>query len=709
MSLSAPSVPELAGQRERSPEMEDFDMFDLDEDPSQAPAAAPMFKPKGRNIKSKPNSKPQVKQEVPEPKTETLAPISKKKEEEEEEPPESKPSHIAKGKPLEAAATASPMEVEEVPEEEEEDVVVREIDVFFSPSPSIGDDSQLYVMQYPLRPCWRPYELDNRCEEVRVKPGSAEVEVDVSLDVDSQNYDRGKSAGLERMKKQTLSSKWKPPRTMGYAVGVLIGNKLHLNPIHAVVQLRPSMQHFIGPKMTNNSSDDVDVSVKSEELKEKSIAPPKKQNKQKGVPNDTTMSDAKSWVSLKYHGSESELKSKYLQKMTTKESSPIQFSMSPYDYIDTFCPVTVSNNKLKDPSRRLLSLSLEERIRTWLLEGPSVHRFNYLKHHLAPNDSAEDVLQVLKEYARLVQGLWVPKSKYLCQGRDGLELVARDYVILQFSKNPIIKKKYLDDQFSTNTNKNEKLYQRIKVILKQLAIERPLLNDWKFKEPTDVSFIKLYPHIVEEQIPLLDASEKQLASFIGRGSGPGAKGSSIKPASPLPGTSMNSIKGDTALANESASQRRIMPNEMRVAVLKVLKILFQTHQVRSFQMITEGLQDLAGPQSTLKGDANTASAAAYALDASKEELEEVLNQVAIYIHGVYALKSSVAFPEYDPFRDVVINLFRVKGPNAKIRKADFLEAAKIALKRTVPNNEFTKVIHELCVSNSSGWCLRSPA
>ncbi|KHG10795.1 Leucine--tRNA ligase [Gossypium arboreum] len=47
---------------------------------------------------------------------------------------------------------------------EEEDMVVREIDVFFSPS--IDADAQLYVLQYPLRPCWRPYELDERCKEV---------------------------------------------------------------------------------------------------------------------------------------------------------------------------------------------------------------------------------------------------------------------------------------------------------------------------------------------------------------------------------------------------------------------------------------------------------------------------------------------------------------------------------------------------------------
>ncbi|KAJ0816532.1 putative DNA-directed RNA polymerase III subunit Rpc5 [Helianthus annuus] len=44
-------------------------------------------------------------------------------------------------------------------QEEEEDKVVREIDVFFT---SNHANSKLYVLSYPLRPHWRSYELDDR-------------------------------------------------------------------------------------------------------------------------------------------------------------------------------------------------------------------------------------------------------------------------------------------------------------------------------------------------------------------------------------------------------------------------------------------------------------------------------------------------------------------------------------------------------------------
>jgi DNA-directed RNA polymerase-3 subunit RPC5 len=72
--------------------------------------------------------------------------------------------------------------------------------------------------------------------------------------------------------------------------------------------------------------------------------------------------------------------------------------------------------------------------------------------------------------------------------------------------------------------------------------------------------------------------------------------------------------------------------------------------VVSFQQICQGLRQLAISQSTLpKGDARMVVAAAYGVD-SPEELQEIINQVAININDLYVLKSSPEHPEYDPLR-----------------------------------------------------------
>ncbi|KAA0032544.1 DNA-directed RNA polymerase III subunit RPC5 isoform X2 [Cucumis melo var. makuwa] len=62
----------------------------------------------------------------------------------------------------------------------------------------------LYVLQYPLRPRWRPFEFEGRCDEVRVKPSTVEVEIDLNVDIESNNYD-SKPDCTFHMKKHIVS------------------------------------------------------------------------------------------------------------------------------------------------------------------------------------------------------------------------------------------------------------------------------------------------------------------------------------------------------------------------------------------------------------------------------------------------------------------------------------------------------------------------
>ncbi|XP_056842990.1 DNA-directed RNA polymerase III subunit rpc5-like [Raphanus sativus] len=214
-------------------------------------------------------------------------------------------------------------------EEEEEDVVVREIDVFYNPS--IGANTELYVLQYPLRPSWRAYEMDERCQEVRVNPSTSEVEIDLSMDVHSTNYD-SKSASELHITKQTLTTTWKPPPKLDYAIGVLSGDKLHLNPVHAVPQLRPSMKYLSSKR-------------KQAEAPEESARTSKKQNKVVQASKDQKpLLHEENWVSLKYHGLESDSHSRYLTNMMASENSTIDFNMSREAYINSLCRGESSRN-----------------------------------------------------------------------------------------------------------------------------------------------------------------------------------------------------------------------------------------------------------------------------------------------------------------------------------------------------------------------------
>ncbi|WVZ12312.1 hypothetical protein V8G54_016842 [Vigna mungo] len=653
----------------------DFD--DLEEAP-KATSRVSKFAPKSSKLKPKPKAVPGPKTEPPpqpqsepsiskpEPQeivatvkknqddVETVAPIHIKPElntdVQMETEPKSEPEDEAE------AGRDDPMD-----EDTPEDTVIREIDVFFTPSidaetqvgvsltPFCLFESALYVFQYPLRPSWRPYDIDDRCEEVRLKPESSEVELDLPIDMESSNIDR-EFANKHNVTKQTYATSWKPPRAGGQAAtaaGLLMGDKLHLHPIHAVVQLRPKLHHLNsgGSKRKNVTSAGANATVKIEgSNEEKPVATSKKQNKptepsieQKNDEDEVEfqyksiapqtwpvcclhlevlarrsslvagkaaslcyhslsllLADSAgcpfgyvvrvifpfslSWLPLKYHSCKSDLSSRYLEQMMGQESSPMNFTMRAFDYVTALCPGGTSNNLSKVPSKRdLLSLPVEERLKK-MLETYPPQRFSAIKHFV-PEYSEEEILKFLQQHAILLWGLWTAKSSLLYPN-GGVESLARDYVLLMFSKNLKVQ--------SSDMNVRGELTAHVKEFLKHFGLETANLDKsagepkpyWKFKERPDESFKKLYPDIVEKQERLFKGLEQHLPGLVSNAgkrkigksavANQGVNNEALKSAS--------SDQGKTSLAGVSTG-KMTMSNETRHALPIALKKLFQTNKV----------------------------------------------------------------------------------------------------------------------------------
>ncbi|KAH0971269.1 hypothetical protein GBA52_023425 [Prunus armeniaca] len=610
-----------------------MDLDDFDK-PSQVAARPSRFVPRSSKAKPKPKSESVVKQEPPKPVPEP-----------EPEKPELKPKPeeldaLIAEKKEEEGTDGAPQNEEsngglkmETDEEPKDDDPMEEDDV---------EDTVLYVLQYPLRPWWRPYELENRCEEVRLKPATSEMEIDLSLNLDPKNYDEDCGNRL-KMTKQTLYTTWKPTRTTGtgYAVGVLMGDKLHLNPIDKVVQLRPSLEHLKSgsSRRKNSVTGDAEAKVKIEESRqETSSGPSKKQTKRMESSTEKKTEDEESWVPLQYHSSESDFSAKYLRRMVGQESSPIQFTMSPYDYVNSLCPRTC-----KGSSRRfLLSLPLEERIKKLLVEEPVARRFSDLKKYFAPDHTGEELLDVLQKHAQLLldSGLWVPKTLLLYPSKD---MKDRDHVTRQTARNYVLN---LFRKNTTSLKSQEQNWERM---------EEKLAN--AFKAHTDR----------------------------------GVKNTCM---TSKPGKSLNSDKGTTKSASDVQIGGRTMSDETRAALPEAIKEVLQEHKVCNFRLICEGLRRLAVRKSSLpKVDPKTKRVidAAYGVDAPQHELHKVICQVAADIHGLYVLKSSPEHSEHDRLRlKVVIDLLCTKGPNAKLKRGEVFEAAKIALQRDINTNEYNK-------------------
>ncbi|KAL1538319.1 DNA-directed RNA polymerase III subunit RPC5-like isoform X1 [Salvia divinorum] len=677
----------------------DIDLDDLDDVPKQAPTRASRFAPKG--AKSHPNPNPKLKTapssvSLPAPKNEE---VDVKPEIEPETDNGAAAMDIDPGeKKLEVAGESVDTELAEVEVElGEVDEVVREIDVYFSPS--VDDETRLYLFQFPLRPLWRPYELDTRCEEVRVKQTSREVEVDLAIDVDSANYDNDADDPRLKIKKQTLAQSWKPPKTNEYTIGILTRDELHLNPIHAAVQFRPSMRHLSETESKKKTavSKKVEDVVKIEEQQE---AKPSGMSRKQKAPEQAKDSVEESWIPLKYHSVKSDITDGYLQNIIARQGSEISFSMSSDDYLNSLCPGSSGDSlSSKVPLRRsLLEKPLKERFETWLLEGPQLHRFDTLKH-LAPDEPIEEVLAVLQELAVLVQGLWVPKTSLCIDSKEGVNGSARNIVLLLFSKDVIIK----DDQIH---NKSPALAKAMNQVLPKFATKRPTFRDWKLKDLPDSNFIKLYPAIVKKQQENWEALDKIIDVR-----GPGGKnGPVVKTSKSSTPANLVESKGSIKLAPGTLSgstPRNVMSEEVRKSTRNALLKLFKMTKTCSFQQISQQLRNMAISNNIRsKGFAKEAVAAANSIDAFPYELQEIISEVAVNIHGICVPKSSPDHPEYDDLRKVVIDLFLAKGPDGKLRKSHIIEAANMKLK-DVSEAAYKKVVQELCVSQGSEWVLRT--
>ncbi|KAL1316391.1 hypothetical protein HN51_068587 [Arachis hypogaea] len=586
----------------------------------------------------------------------------------------------------------------DLPEETAEDTVVREFDVFFGPS--VDAATQLYVLQYPLRPRWRPYELEERCEEVRLNPKSSNMEIDLSVDLDSSNIDT-ETASRFNFTKQTLATKWNPSSANCYAVGLLKGDKFQLHPVNAVVQLRPAFHHLHsgGSKRKNQVSTGENATVKIEgSIEEKSAAAPKKQNKQTELSLGQQSDDDEGWVALKYHSCKSDISSRYLDKMMMHESHPIKFTMDVDDYVTALCP-GVNNISSK---RHLLSLPVEERLKKLLVEDPPFRRFSAIKH-FAREYSDEELAEFLHKHAILIQGFWTAKSKLLSHKDDsGIGELARDFVILLFSKSLRVQ--------ASDLNLGGKVGNALKEWLNKFGLEGcdPLKSGgtlyWKFPEVPDDSFKKRHPNIAERQEEMLKNLEAKLSDF-------GRRVIVAKRKFDKDGVASQHVKSElvksakseqvTSLSGASCG-RMTMSNATRQALLVAITKLLQTHRVCSLQMMRQRLREMAISTSLLsKTESKVASDAMVGFEGPQEELKAVVSEVAYDIHGSYVLKV-----QDDPFRDVVITLLRGKS-DGKLKKAEICAAATATLNREVTSNEYTRVMSELCVSKGSYWHLKS--
>jgi DNA-directed RNA polymerase-3 subunit RPC5 len=102
--------------------------------------------------------------------------------------------------------------------------------------------SNLVLLQQPLRPAWRPYNVPSNTT-ARFKPNAKRLELQQPLDPKCANYNEGVEE-IKRVTSLTLRSSLVDPPKCDFAVGVIRNGRLLLLPVNYTLQLRPHLSHL---------------------------------------------------------------------------------------------------------------------------------------------------------------------------------------------------------------------------------------------------------------------------------------------------------------------------------------------------------------------------------------------------------------------------------------------------------------------------------
>eukprot|EP00850_Spirogloea_muscicola_P010651 SM000063S20041 [mRNA] locus=s63:444754:450477:- [translate_table: standard] len=467
----------------------------------------------------------------------------------------------------------------------EPDRVVREIDVFLNPS--LGGDAQTAMTAARRPPPSPPLQ-------VRTKARQARLELDLAVDVAGESFDASAPEHL-RITKQTLTSSRQNMAASSYAVGVLCGDQLvvavtmvacanchrsschtdtcrrqrggrrlalaqlHLNPLRAVVQLRPSFAYLddadtarraaancsksAGVPTAATAEDAAaaeaaadEIMVEADGLEAKNELVPlqvhirrreterQEESRLQSHAYLKQQDEAEPWIELKTFSAGCPEARAMLGRMMTAGSdhdsgaTNIPFTQSRSQYLDTLVPGrTVAAHGLLAPaapegpphgslSRSYLeTLPLERRLIMLLSKGQmQVLQFERLMK-LAPAGAAEaDVLRVLRRAAVLVQGCWVASSELRYTHADAR--AARDFVLLLFVHSRVIEREQLDELKVPK--------ELLREILAAVSVQRGSAAGWEFLESTDRAFLKRHQDVAREQAARWERAEGGLRARV---------------------------------------------------------------------------------------------------------------------------------------------------------------------------------------------------
>jgi len=154
----------------------------------------------------------------------------------------------------EAGASSRPSSSAAASQAEDEDEIILRMPVYLRPSDA---QTKVCLFQYPLRPRWRPYNLEE-VKAARVRPEQRRVELTLGMECSAAHYDEDSTSPLQSIQLASTSTSKHPT---SYAIAMLQSDAqgkpaaLTLTPLSSTVQLRPSFAQLDQPQQGDASAD----------------------------------------------------------------------------------------------------------------------------------------------------------------------------------------------------------------------------------------------------------------------------------------------------------------------------------------------------------------------------------------------------------------------------------------------------------------------
>eukprot|EP00927_Polykrikos_kofoidii_P049121 TRINITY_DN43247_c0_g1_i1.p1 TRINITY_DN43247_c0_g1~~TRINITY_DN43247_c0_g1_i1.p1 ORF type:complete len:721 (-),score=117.41 TRINITY_DN43247_c0_g1_i1:91-2034(-) len=489
-------------------------------------------------------------------------------------------------------------------EVESDDEVVQECDIYlnrmYDPPDFVGD---LYVLQYPLRPVYRPYSDQGELHRVDLKEKSRRLRFVYKLNQNDNYEDDGAATGA-KAQRHVLNSVVVSNPGCSYAVGVIHQGKMILTPIRAVNQLRPDFSHVdrAAARVARGASSSTAATAKrggdagggvdssGSEAEETALANVDTNAGEavavevryvgSGTPTVQAPEPEEPWKRLDYYTKESpEARDIYSQHMvwpgvaaaegenegeelTHPKLQDLQLDGDGETFLSSMCGSVKSHAERKAKaeakgsddglsafmlSRMPVEKQVEAIVRLYGVASYTQH----VRKRLPPSTirmhgQDEALIKLLRRCAVIVAGNWILTSEIA--NFEGTEACARDMLMCLFTKKGGSLNKGDYEKWTGIFIKATQPAARDEMT-RQIAV--PDGTGWKLKIPADQEFMKRFPELINEFDQWWEKKKAETIQKLGAYRAPGA----VHGGSPA-----------NALASAAARQRVSMLVEARSAL-----------------------------------------------------------------------------------------------------------------------------------------------